>query len=157
MTDMNLTARKLPEVPGVAAGHGWNFGISVEASWSDIDKLGHVTNSAYWRWCDDARVQYIMSVGFDEPDPTRPSFVVLSAQAQYSATMRYREQGLMTCRTRSIGNSSLEMEHALWLRGGLSFSASFKLVLVDQATGKSMRIPENGRREIGNLDHADFS
>ena len=149
---MILTVSRMPELPDITVGEGWHFGIAVEALWGDIDKLGHVTNSAYWRWCDDARVQYVMSVGFEEPQPTQPSFVVVSAQAKYAAAMRYRERGVMTCRTTRLGNSSMDTEHALWLPSGRAFVASFKLVLVDQASGKPMRIPDSRRRIIQDLD-----
>jgi len=93
----------------------WVYGIPVEALWGDLDKLGHVTNSAFWRWCDDVRVQYAMDTGLTAPAPDQPSYVVVKASAEFHAPMSYGEQGVMTCRTVRMGRSSLDTEHALWL------------------------------------------
>ena len=71
----------LPQLPGVSVDPGWHFGIVVEAGWGDIDKLGHVNNASYWRWCDDVRVQYAMEMGLEEPSPQTLAVVVVAASA----------------------------------------------------------------------------
>ncbi len=131
---------------------GSQFSIAVQAAWNDIDKLGHVTNSAYWRWCDDARVQYVIAAGLQEPAPDRPCFVILSATGTFLAPMHYLEKGTMTCRTIRLGRTSTTTQHSLWLKGGRAFSATFELVLVDQSTGRPMPISESFRKSVGELD-----
>lgn len=149
---MKTLDSNLDDTPDVEVDDGSQFSISVQAAWNDIDKLGHVTNSAYWRWCDDARVQYVMAAGLQEPAPDRPCFVILSATGTFSASMLYRERGIMTCRTIRLGRTSTTTQHSLWLKGGRAFSATFELVLVDQSTGRPTPIPQAFRSSVAALD-----
>ncbi len=143
---------KLPTLPDITVDGDWNFGIEVEASWSDVDALGHVTNIAFWRWCDDARVQYAIAVGLDVPAPDTPSFVVVKATGAFHAGLSYLDRGIMTCRTIRIGRSSLTTQHALWSAKGCAFAADFTIVLADQATQKSVPLPDRVREGIMSVD-----
>ncbi len=149
---MKLTEGGLPDLPEIRIDDGWRFGVPVEAAWNDIDKLGHVTNAAYWRWCDDARVQYIMAAGLPEPGLGQPSFVLMSADGVFLAPMQYRDKGIMTCRTVELGRTSTTTEHALWLTSGRAFTARFKLVLLDKPEGRPMTIPDTVRNAITELE-----
>lgn len=132
----------------------WAYGIPVEAAWNDVDKLGHVTNAAFWRWCDDVRVQYAIDAGLTVPTPDKPSFVVVKAAAEFLSPMSYRERGLMTCRTVRIGRSSMDTEHALWLNHTTAFTAKFTIVLASQKHKKSLEIPSGVRAAIIAIDRA---
>jgi acyl-CoA thioester hydrolase len=140
-----------PECIEFSIPHEWSYGIMVEAGWNDVDKLGHVNNVAYWRWCDDVRVQYAMDAGLTVPSPDQPSFVVVKAGAEFLGPMSYRERGVMTCRAVRLGRSSLDTEHALWLRNGKAFMARFTIVLVNPTTMKSVTVPASIRDRIAEI------
>ncbi|MZR13436.1 hypothetical protein GQE99_10450 [Maritimibacter sp. DP07] len=130
----------------------WSYGIGVEAAWSDLDKLGHVTNSAFWRWSDDVRVQYVIDMGLPVPARDAPSVVVVQAAGEFHKAMEYRQVGLMTCRTTRLGNSSFDTEHALWLESGKAFTATFTLVLSNISIGGSIQLPIAFKERIAALD-----
>ena len=130
----------------------WSYGITVEAGWNDVDKLGHVNNVAFWRWCDDVRVQYAIDTGLQVPSTDHPSYVVVKASAEFLAPMAYRERGVMTCRTVRIGRSSLDTEHALWLRNGRAFAAQFTIVLTLQIEKRSIAVPDAVKARIADID-----
>jgi acyl-CoA thioesterase FadM len=66
---------------------------------------------------------------------------------------------LVGTRVTAIGNSSFRMEHCLLSRasGKLAAEAVSAMVTVDYSTGKPIRVPEDVRRAIVDLEGRTFN
>lgn len=129
---------------GVAAG--WSFAFCQRVRWSECDGFGHASHRAYFEWFEEARNRYLESVGvrlaMDSPGP-----VMAECGIRYRRPLAYGDEVLVTARTVRLGNTSFTMEYAAW-RDGLVAEGQAVLILMINATGEKVPIPDKLRRRI---------
>jgi acyl-CoA thioester hydrolase len=117
--------------------------IEMDVRWGDQDRYGHVNNTVYFRFFEEARVQWLDKIGIPiDGNATGP--VVLQTSATFLRPLNY------PCRIRIIlkagepGRSSLPLFHEIIdARNGALYCEGFvKLVWVDHGTTKSTPLPE---------------
>jgi acyl-CoA thioester hydrolase len=146
-----------PDRPSLLAG----FPILTEISvlWGDEDAFGHVNNVAYLRWCETARTEYLRRIGLFPPLPPRGIGPILASQTcHYRRPLNYPDTVVAGTRVTAIGNSSIRMEHAIASRatGVLAAEAEAVVVAIDFSTGRPVRVPEDIRQAIVELEGRVF-
>src|SRR5690554_677938 len=112
--------------------------IEVDTRWGDQDAYGHVNNTVYFRFFEEARVQWLEKNGFSvNGQGTGP--VVLQTSATFLRAVNYPSRLKITIRAGKPGRSSLPLYHeVLDADSGILYCEGFvKLVWVDHEQNRS--------------------
>jgi len=112
--------------------------------WGDMDAYGHVNNTVYFRYMEQARVEWSEEVGI----PVRPGGVgpvIINASCTFLKPMNY--PGMVEVRTYAghPGRSSVQTHVDMLIDGELYAEGAAKIVWMDTQTGKSAPIPDHVR------------
>ncbi|MGE5471775.1 MAG: acyl-CoA thioesterase [Bacteroidota bacterium] len=114
--------------------------------WGDMDAYGHVNNTVYFRYMEQARVEWIEELKV----PVRPGGegpVIINASCTFLIPMTY--PGVVEVRTftGAPGRSSVQTHVEMRLEGDdrIYAEAAAKVVWMDTRTGKSVPLPDHVR------------
>ena len=117
--------------------------------WGDMDAYGHVNNTVYFRYMEQARVEWIEEMKF----PVRPGGsgpVIINAACTFLIPMNY--PGTVEVRTYvgQAGRSSVPTHVEMRIVGDERIYAegAAKVVWMDTQTGKSVPLPDHVRAVI---------
>ena len=126
--------------------------LQMKLRWGDMDVLGHVNNTEYFRYFEQARVEIFDELGFSVlPDSTGP--VIINAHCTFLKQLRYPGEIEVLTYAGAPGRSSFEMLHevrrtdtpeVLVAQGGV------KVVWVDRQAEKSVPLPDEVRQKLLN-------
>lgn len=124
------------------------FWFPIEVRWGDMDAMGHVNNSIYFRYCESARIALLRSLnitGRAEGSQQGPTLVTTSCdfkrEVKYPATL---DVGV---RVEHISRRSFAMQYAMFLAGTDDLAAVARSVnaWVDYAELRAVELPEELR------------
>jgi len=115
--------------------------------WGDMDAYGHVNNTVYFRYMEQARVEWIEAMRF----PVRPGGsgpVIVNASCTFLVPMTY--PGTVEVRTYvgHPGRSSFQTHVEMSVDGTLYAEGAAKVVWMDTQTGKSVALPDEVRAAL---------
>lgn len=116
-------------------------------AWGDMDALGHVNNSRYFDYFQEARIEWLQQINISMTGKTGP--VVIHVSATYLKPVVYPATLSLRSSIHSLGNSSMIMDHHLYQDEVLMCHGTSKIVWVDYAQGKSVPLPELIRSSFG--------
>ena len=64
------------------------YQMDLSIRWGDMDAIGHVNNTVYFRYLETARIDWMRSVGC-EPDPSGQGPVILNAFCNFYKQLEY--------------------------------------------------------------------
>ena len=120
--------------------------------WGDMDAYGHVNNTIYFRFMEQARVEYLEQLGFKVmPQGTAP--VIINASCTFLIPLNYPGTVEVRMFFGQPGRSSIPSHYELRLHGDdtLYATGDAKIVWMDVASGKSVPIPEELRASLSTL------
>lgn len=111
--------------------------------WGDMDMMGHVNNTVYFRYLEQARIEWFEQIGAT-PDPAGQGPVIVNAQCSFIKQLKYPGEIEVTTAVGPAGRSSFEMVHQIRLVGSdvLNAEGGAKVVWVDFPKEKSTPLPE---------------
>jgi acyl-CoA thioester hydrolase len=132
--------------------------IDLPLQWGDQDAFGHVNNTMYLRWCETARVQYLMRIGLWMISPEGIGPILASIACDYRRPLTYPDTVHVGARVTKIGNSSFRMEHQVVSEtlGVVAADVHSTIVVLDYNRQKSIPLPETVRAEIERLEGRKF-
>lgn len=126
------------------------FNIEMDVRWGDMDALGHVNNTVYFRYMEQARVSWLESLqGPIVEGATGP--VIINAACTFLAPIVYPERIVVEVLCGPPGRSSFETYYeirAAASRERLYAEGSAKVVWAEHAKGRSVPIPDAVRALI---------
>lgn len=131
---------------------GWAFGFERVVEWRDVDAFRHANHTAFLLWFEAARNRYLESVGLPRHSADTPGPVMMSLEARYLRPLAYHDRVFVTARVRSMRRTSFVMEYAALGAAGCHASCTAVLVLMINATGEKVAIPDAVRSAIRVLD-----
>ncbi len=118
--------------------------------WGDMDAMGHVNNTVYFRYIEQARIAW-----FDDiaclPDPAGEGPVIVNAHCSFLRQLKYPGEIEVTTLVGPPGRSSFEMTHEIRLvdaagvPGDVYAHGGAKVVWVNMRAEKSVPLPETMR------------
>ena len=126
---------------------GWSFAIRHRVRWSECDPFRHANHRAYFEWFEEARNRYLETAGLPALSAGSPGPVMAETSIRYHRPLAYGDEILVSARTVRLGNTSFEMEYAVW-RDGLCALGRAVLILVVNATGEKTPLPSALRRAM---------
>ena len=123
--------------------------------WGDMDAYHHVNNTVYFRYMEQARVEYLERLGHTVvAQGTAP--VIVNASATFHVPLTY--PGIVEVRMYlgAPGRSSVPSSYEIRVHGDATLRASgdAMIVWVDVASGKSAPIPDAVRAPLADLSSA---
>lgn len=117
--------------------------------WGDMDAYGHVNNTVYFRYMEQARIDLLEAQGF-VCDPSRDTPVIVNAACTFMVPMVYPGTVEVRLFAGPPGRSSFMTWYELRLAGDdrLYAEGSAKVVWMNPATGKSVPLPDTLRQLI---------
>jgi acyl-CoA thioester hydrolase len=120
--------------------------------WGDMDAMGHVNNTVYFRYIESARIAWLEQVGA-LPDPARSSEgpVIVNAHCSFLKQLTYPGEIEVTTWVGPPGRSSIEVSHEIRLvgadgvAGALHAEGGAKVVWIDFKAEQSRPLPERLR------------
>lgn len=132
--------------------------IRIEIRWGDMDAMGHVNNTVYFRYIEHARVEWLQEVGA-QPNPQGEGPVIVSANCTFIEQLSY--PGSIEIRTfvGPPGRSSFTAKHEIRRIGPegvveekICAEGGAKVVWVNFLAGKSSPLPERIRGLLATPD-----
>lgn len=111
----------------------------VTVAWGDMDALGHVNNSRYFDYFQEARIEWLQSCDLDMTQTTGP--VVIHVACTFLKPVVYPAQLTLKSSIHSLGQTSMMMDHELYQANVLMAHGVSKIVWVDYSLNKSIPLP----------------
>ena len=123
--------------------------IPIQVRFSDVDMMGHVSNTVYQTYYDAGKLHYFDEV-LPEMDFINIGVVGASIKIDYLKPIFMKTRILVETHVTHIGTKSLTMEHQLVEEhtGDVLSTCSVILVCYNIKAQKSIPIPENWKKEI---------
>ncbi|HPA89405.1 MAG TPA: acyl-CoA thioesterase [Quisquiliibacterium sp.] len=126
------------------------FQLEIPIRWGDMDAMGHVNNTVYFRYMEQTRIEWFGVMGF-LPDPAGQGPIIVNAHCTFERQFEY--PGTVLCRmfVGAIGRSSFETfvemsrtddPQTRYAHGGA------KCVWVDFPKQRSAPLPDSARQAI---------
>ena len=114
--------------------------------WGDMDAYGHVNNTVYFRYMEQARVEWLEEMQI-QVRPGRLGPVIINASCTFLAPMNYPGNVEVKTFAGRPGRSSVETYVEMRIVGDAMLYAegAAKVVWMDTQTGKSAPIPDHVR------------
>ena len=121
----------------------------VPMRWGDMDALGHVNNTVYFRYMEQARIRWFETLGgLYGGDPPRGA-VVVNASCTFRRPLVYPGTVDVRMYLRHPGRTSVDSYYELVVDDALYAEGSAKMVWIDLRSGKPVPLPEAVRAIAG--------
>lgn len=118
--------------------------MTIPIRWGDMDAMGHVNNTSYFRYLETIRIEWMRSIGC-QPDPQGEGPVIVNAFCNFYRQFEYPGDVLMKMYASDPGRSSFEtwgtMERAD-SPGVVCAAGGATTVWVDFRAQKSLPLPD---------------
>jgi acyl-CoA thioester hydrolase len=115
--------------------------------WGDMDMMGHVNNTVYFRYIETARIAWLEEIE-GAPDPAGTGPVIVNAHCSFLKQLKYPGDIEVSTYVGPPGRSSFEMTHEIRLvgpdgqPGAVHAEGGAKIVWVDLQAEKSVPLPD---------------
>ncbi|MDZ5456690.1 acyl-CoA thioesterase [Azohydromonas lata] len=120
------------------------FESRIAIRWGDMDAMGHVNNTVYFRYLEMVRVDWLQSHGVP-PDPDGSGPVIVNAFCNFHQQLEYPGDLLARFYVARPGRSSFETYTTLERTdrpGDIAASGGAKVVWADSNTKRSVPLPQ---------------
>jgi acyl-CoA thioester hydrolase len=122
----------------------------IQKRFSDIDSLGHATNSVYQQYFDIGKMQYFEDVLKEQMDWNEEGLIMVSITLNYLSQVQQYDSIEVRTKVVRLGNKSLEMLQQVFNLTSNAVAAEGKSVMVAYSgkTAQSIPIPERWRKRM---------
>jgi acyl-CoA thioester hydrolase len=134
---------------------GFRVAIDQPVAWGDMDSFGHVNNVVYFRYFENARVEYFRRIGWWESlKETGVGPIVGSTQARFRRPVKYPDTLRAGAKVVSFGTDRFTIRHVLVSRatGELVTEGDAVVVCIDYRANAKVPVPDELRRRIEELE-----
>lgn len=111
--------------------------------WGDMDALGHVNNTVYFRYMEQARIEWFERVavarGFE---PSATGQVIVNASCTFERALVYPGAIEVRMFLGGLGRTSVGSHYEIFKDGHRHAEGAAKMVWIELATGRPVPLPE---------------
>jgi acyl-CoA thioester hydrolase len=117
--------------------------------WGDMDALGHVNNTVYFRFMEEARIQWLTTLrgGASHGDGSGP--VIVNASCTFLVPLVYPGDVEVRMFLADPGRSSVASRYEIDAGGRRAADGDAKMVWIDLASGRPVPLPDAVRAAAG--------
>lgn len=120
--------------------------------WGDMDMLGHVNNTVYFRYFEQARIEWVYGLHPERNAYEGTGPVIVNASCTFFEPLVYPGEVEVRMYLADAGRSSVGSYYELGMDGKLYAEGAAKIVWVDLASGRSVPLPEHVAAPLRALD-----
>lgn len=113
---------------------------AIQVRFSDIDQLGHVSNSVYAQYFDLARVEFSRKVSEENHYPWN---VVAKMEVNYLKEICFEDEVVVDTWCSDIGSKSFTVQHRIFANGVCATTCTLVLVGFDMEARRAATLPED--------------
>ncbi len=110
--------------------------------WGDMDRLGHVNNTVYFRYMEQARIEWVCALHPDGHAHRGTGPVIVNATCTFQVPLVYPGTVEVRMYLGDPGRTSVGSFYEVWMRGTKHAEGAAKIVWIDLASGRSVPLPE---------------
>jgi len=129
----------------------------VPIRWGDMDGYGHVNNTVYFRYMEQARIEWAQATLPEYRGMAMLPLVVVNASCTFLVPLVYPGDVEVRMLLGELGRSSVGSYYELWMSGALYAEGAAKIVWIDPATGRPVPLPEAVSAPLRSLQHEPAS
>jgi acyl-CoA thioester hydrolase len=134
---------------------GFPVRVEFDVPWGDMDSFRHVNNVVFFRYFENARIEYLRRIGwFDLMTATGLGPIVHSTQARFRKPLKYPDRVVAAARVITLEADRMTFEHRL-VSGRLDdMAADGQAVVVcyDYRADRKAALPNELREAIDRLE-----
>jgi acyl-CoA thioester hydrolase len=115
---------------------------TIPIRWGDMDAQGHVNNTVYFRYMEQARIEWLLRVAEQIGADRGPGSVIVNASCTFIEPLEYPGTVEVRMFIGSLGSSSFDTQYELWVGARKHAEGAAKIVWIDRATQRSTPLPE---------------
>jgi acyl-CoA thioester hydrolase len=118
--------------------------------WGDMDAMGHVNNTVYFRYMEQTRIEWFYAVARklgEEPYGAQGP-VIVNASCTFLEPLVYPGDVEVKMYVGEPGRSSFGSHYEISMNGKKCAEGAAKMVWIDLKTGRSMPLPEPVRSSL---------
>ena len=116
--------------------------------WGDMDAMGHVNNTVYFRYMEQARIAWFEALVPQGTAWRSNGIVIVNASCNFKRALAYPGTVEVKVFTGSPGGSSVPTFYELVLENEIYADGAATVVFVDMETQKPRRIPDDLRARL---------
>jgi acyl-CoA thioester hydrolase len=123
--------------------------------WGDMDAYNHVNNVVYFRYFENARLEYFRQLGwFEFEEKTGIGPILASMQARFRRPLTYPDNITIGARAVDLGEDRFTLEHLIVseTQQTVVTEGSGKVVIYHHGDGRKVPMPAELRRRIEELE-----
>ena len=123
--------------------------------WGEMDSYRHVNNVVYFRYFENARLEYFRRVGWPEVErQTGVGPILAATQARFRRALAYPDRIAIAARARDVGADRFTLEHRIISeqQGAVTTEGEGLVVAFHYGRGEKAPLPEEVRRRIAALE-----
>lgn len=133
------------------------FPVVVEqfVAWGDMDSFRHVNNTVYFRYFENARLEYFRRLDWDSIQAaTGVGPILHSTQARFRLPLTYPDTIRIGARVKELGTDRFTLEHRITSQrvAGVVTEGTGTVVSFDYVRGQKAPFPVELRRRIEALE-----
>lgn len=116
----------------------------IPVRWGDMDQYGHLNNTLYFRYFEQARIEWVEQMGFRTTPDQEEGLVIVHADCTFRIPVNYPATATVKVFVGQPGRSSVMNWYELRIEGDerLYATGSAKIVWMDNRSGKSRPLPQ---------------
>jgi acyl-CoA thioester hydrolase len=134
---------------------GWPVVVQLPVVWGEMDSYRHVNNVVYFRYFENARLEYFRQLGwFEYEEETGIGPILAATQCRFRRPLTYPDTISVTARVSSLAEDRFILEHRIvsHAQGILVTDGQGEVVTFHYGEGKKVPIPDELRRRIAALE-----
>lgn len=120
------------------------YSTKIPVRWGDMDAYGHVNNTVYFRFCEQARVEWSEKIGYPVRTDAGEGIVIINAACTFLIPIVYPATVVLDMYAGEPGRSSVMTWYEMRVEGDsrLFAEGSSKMIWMSHGTGKSVAMPD---------------
>ena len=129
--------------------------IETPVRWGDMDALGHVNNTHFFRWFEESRIALFDAIGLQSTTPSGVGPILAHTACDFLQPVTWPQTIRVAAYITRIGTTSFTMQHtATRLSDGAPVAKGIGVVvLVDYDAGQPSPLASSIRSELEKLLH----
>jgi acyl-CoA thioester hydrolase len=116
--------------------------------WGDMDAMGHVNNTVYFRFMEQARIGWFDALVPEQEAWKSTGIVIANAACNFKKPMTYPGTVEVRIFVGAVGGSSVPTFYEMTVGEVLYADGEATVVFIDMAKQRAVRIPEDIRRKL---------
>jgi acyl-CoA thioester hydrolase len=110
--------------------------------WADMDMLGHVNNTVFFRYCEQARIEWTYGLHREGDAYADTGPVIVNASCTFLSPLVYPGDVEVRMYLGEPGRTSIGSYYELAMNGRKHAEGAAKMVWIDLASGRSVPVPD---------------